>query len=199
MINKEDVIEFFDRCAPSWDAEMIRNDRVIDTILDNAEVSAGCSVLDVACGTGVLIPDYLKRKVGSVTGIDISEKMTEIARSKFDNDNVFFICDDVEKAELGRTFDRIVVYNAFPHFPDAEALIRKLSSMLSAGGILTVAHGMSKAKIDMHHRHVMHVSNGLMEAEDLAEIFGRYLDVTVVISNDEMYQVAGKKPKLQER
>ena len=62
MIETEEVIAFFNRLAPDWDAEMIRNDAVIDVILDNARVTGGKDVLDVACGTGVLIPDYLKRK-----------------------------------------------------------------------------------------------------------------------------------------
>ena len=75
MIETKEVIEFFDRLAPDWDAEMIRSDEIIGTILCNAEVTAGKDILDVACGTGVLIPDYLARDVGSVTGIDISPNM----------------------------------------------------------------------------------------------------------------------------
>ena len=49
MIERSDVISFFDRCAPNWDAEMIRNEPVIRTILDNADIRAGVDVLDVAC------------------------------------------------------------------------------------------------------------------------------------------------------
>ena len=37
-MNKKDVIEFFDRCAEWWDADMIKDDRIIEIILDNAEV-----------------------------------------------------------------------------------------------------------------------------------------------------------------
>lgn len=47
MIEQKDVISFFDRCAPNWDAEMIRNEPVIRTILDNAGIRAGVDVLDV--------------------------------------------------------------------------------------------------------------------------------------------------------
>ena len=117
-MDKKDIIDFFDRHAASWDAELIRNDAVINTILDNGGIHSGVKVLDVACGTGVLIPDYLARGVGSVTGIDISSEMIAIAKGKFKQDNVCFICDDVETAELGSDYDCCIVYNAFPHFPE---------------------------------------------------------------------------------
>ena len=53
-MDKQSVIEFFDSCAPTWDAEMIKSDIIINRILDNAEVGEEMSVLDVACGTGVM-------------------------------------------------------------------------------------------------------------------------------------------------
>lgn len=46
------------------------------------------SVLDVACGTGVLIPDYLERGAAQVTAIDIAPEMVRIAREKFPQENV---------------------------------------------------------------------------------------------------------------
>ena len=193
MIETKEVIEFFDRLAPDWDAELIRNDDIISTILDNAAVTEGRVILDVACGTGVLIPDYLKRKVASATGIDISPKMAEIASAKFPQPEVTILCGDVERTDFGKQFDCIVVYNAFPHFPDPERLIATLSGLLKPGGTLTVAHGMSREKIDAHHHgSAHHVSNGLMSAEDLASIFKEYLTVTTMISNDRMYQVVGQ-------
>ncbi len=194
MIETKEVIEFFDRLAPDWDAELIRNDDIISTILDNAAVTEGKVVLDVACGTGVLIPDYLKRKVASVTGIDISPKMAEIAEEKFPQENVTILCGDVEETEFGRLFDCVVVYNAFPHFPEPERLVARLASLLKPGGTLTVAHGMSREKIDAHHRGAAcRVSNGLMSAEELSAIFAGHLTVSTVISDDRMYQVTGRR------
>ena len=194
MIDTNEVIEFFDRLAPLWDADMMRNDEVIGEILDNAGVSAGKAVLDVACGTGVLIPDYLSRRVASVTAIDISPEMAKIAREKFPQPEVTVLCGDVETEEFGRKFDCSVVYNAFPHFPDAERLVRRLAALLNDGGVLTVAHGMSREKLNAHHGgSAKHVSNGLMPADDLAEIFAKVLEVTTVIDDGRMYQVAGKK------
>lgn len=189
---KEDIIEFFDKCALEWDNEMIRDDKIINMILDNARVEAGKDILDVACGTGVLIPDYLARNVKSVTAVDISQNMVRITESKFRQENVKVICADVETAKFEHKFDCVVVYNAFPHFSEPEKLIRILTSHLKEGGILTVAHGMSREKIDKCHKGAASkVSNGLMSEQELAEIFGKYLSVVAKISNEEMYQVVG--------
>ncbi len=191
-MDKNAVIAFFDRLAPGWDADMIRHEDVIAKILDGAGIVPGVSVLDVGCGTGVLIPDYLARNVACVTGADISPEMVRIAREKFPQEHVNFRCGDVvEMTDLG-PFDRIMIYNAFPHFPDPEKLIATLSRLLAHGGSLTVAHGMSRAQIDHHHEGAASaVSHGLMHEDDLAAIFARYLSVTVKISDDRMYQVTG--------
>ena len=191
-MNKQDIISFFDRLAPQWDADMIRHDDIISKILDLAGVMAGADVLDVACGTGVLFPDYLARNVESLTAIDISSEMAKIAQSKFPEVQV--ICADVETANFGKKFDCIVVYNAFPHFSDPENLIRVLSGHLKPGGTLTVAHGMSRAQIDHHHEGAASkVSVGLMHEDDLAAIFDKYLNVTAKISDERMYAVCGTK------
>ena len=194
-MEKKDIIEFFDRCAPTWDAGMIKSDVIIGRILDNAEVGAGMDVLDVACGTGVMFDYYLQRDVASVTGIDIAPEMAKIAAGKYASQpKVQVICGDVEEYAFDRKFDRIVVYNAFPHFPYPKRLIKILAGLLKENGRLTVAHGMSRAAIDGHHSGAASkVSNGLMSAENLKRIFDAHFTVEVVISNDHMYQVSGVK------
>lgn len=193
-MNKADVIAFFDRCAPEWDADMIRNESVIQTILDNAGVCAGIDVLDVACGTGVLIPDYLNRSVHSVTGIDISPEMIRIAKKKFPQESVNLICGDVESAQFDRQFDCVMVYNAFPHFSDSKALIDRLSELVQSGGRLSIAHGMSRAMLTRHHSgSASRVSIELPEAETVAQMMDGVFHVDIVISDDRMYQVCGVK------
>lgn len=193
MINKAEVIEFFDSQAPMWDAEMIKDDRIVNIILDNAGIKKGTRVLDVACGTGVLFPDLLERGA-LVTGIDISAEMIKIAKTKFRDKKIKIICGDVECMESEELFDIVVVYNAFPHFSDPEKLIDELAALTKPGGYLTVAHGMSKDKIDARHNgSARRISNGLMPAEELADLFRKYFEITVIVSDDKMYQVCGRK------
>ena len=191
-MNKQDVIAFFDRCAPWWDTDMVRKEDIIATILDNSGIHPGIDVLDVACGTGVLFPDYLERNVASVTGIDISPEMAKIAQSKFPQIRV--ICGDVEETSFSRQFDAVMVYNAFPHFPDPEKLISVLAGLVKPGGRLSVAHSMSRHALTQHHEgRASAVSIDLLDEQALANLFAPWFDVDIIISNDSMYQVAGTR------
>ena len=188
-MEKKDIIQFFDRCAPWWDSDMIRNEDVIATILDNGGIRAGVQVLDVACGTGVLFPDYLQRGA-QVTGIDISPEMVKVAQGKFPEITV--LCGDVEETEFDRLFDCIMVYNAFPHFPDPAKLIQRLAKLLKPGGKVSIAHGMSRAALLDHHAgRASQVSIDLLEAGELASLLKPYFEVDVIISDHNMYQVTG--------
>jgi len=188
-MEKKDIIQFFDRCASWWDSDMIRNEAVITHILNNGGIKAGVHVLDVACGTGVLFPDYLSRGA-TVTGIDISPEMVNVARSKFPEISV--LCGDVEEADFDSLFDCIMIYNAFPHFPEPARLIQRLAKLLKPGGILSIAHGMSRASLLDHHAgRASKVSIDLLEAGDLASLLKPYFEVDVIISDHNMYQVTG--------
>ena len=191
-MEQQDVIRFFDRCAPSWDAALVRNEAVISTILDNAGIRAGMDVLDVACGTGVLFPDYLVRGVASLTAIDISPEMAKLAQQKFPQVKV--LCGDAEQTDFGRCFDAVMIYNAFPHFPEPARLIERLAKWVKPGGRLSVAHGMSREKLVQHHAgSASRVSIDLLEANALAKLFAPWFVVDVMISDDTMYQVCGRK------
>lgn len=189
-MEKKEIAEFFDKCAPWWDADMVRHEDLITTILDNGGICAGIDVLDVACGTGVLFPDYLARGVASVTGIDLSPEMAKIAAAKFPE--VTVICGDVEETVFDRQFDAVMVYNAFPHFPDPKHLIAVLAGLVKPGGRLSVAHGMSREALQSHHAgRASRVSIDLLHENALAALFAPYFEVDVVISDERMYQVSG--------
>ena len=197
MIDKRDVQSFFDRLAPGWDAELVRNEPVIAAILDNAGVQPGVRVLDVACGTGVLFRDYTARQAGHVTAIDLSPEMAARAVEKAAGTQITVVCGDVEDSAAVRDsgpYDVVMVYNAFPHFPDPAGLIQTLAGLVRPGGRLSIAHGMSRAALDAHHSgSAKPVSLGLLHEDEVRALMAPYLDVDTVISNVEMYQVCGRK------
>lgn len=195
MINKQDVIDFFDKLSVHWDQDAIEDEHKIEMILNYAGIKSGSSVLDVACGTGILVPYYLKRKVKNVVGVDISSKMIEIAKDKYaDCDSVDFCIGDMEEIELDQQFDCVMVYNAFPHFTNPQKLIKQLAGHLKENGVLCVAHGMSRAEIDSCHRgKAKHVSNGLIHENKMEKLFEPYFEVETKVSNQDLYVVVGKK------
>lgn len=196
-MDKNEMIAYFDRRAPYWERENRADPAIVEAILDNAQVKEGQDVLDVACGTGVLFPFYLERKVRSLTAIDLSPAMVTIAGEKAaEAPNVTLVCGDVETWKPDKKFDCIVVYNAFPHFPYPKRLLKTLAGLLKEGGRLTVAHGASREAINAMHEDKAAVSQELMEAQKLMRLFDAHYDVEVMISNDRMYQVVGRKRDL---
>ncbi len=194
-MNKKDITVFFDSLADSWDADMIKEQWKIDRILDTAEIGNGKSVLDVACGTGVLIPDYIDRSIKRCVAVDISRNMIEIAKSKFPRcENVEFLCADAETFDFREKFDCIVIYNAFPHFANRNLLFQNLSDCLNECGRITVAHGMSRKDLIKHHSgNAEKVSTTLPEADELAEMMKPFFDIDTAISTSGIYIVSGIK------
>lgn len=192
-IDKKDVVAFFNELAPGWDHDLVVENAKINGILDAAGIRPGVRVLDVACGTGVLFPFYARRQVKEVLAVDIAPEMVKIAAGKAAAP-IRVVCGDIETMPGTGDFDCCVVYNAFPHFPDPAGLVEHLAAWLKPAGRLTVAHSMSLEQLNHHHSgRAAKVSLGMLPAEDLAGIFGRWFTVDVVVSDDEKYIVSGTR------
>lgn len=190
-MDKKDITDFFDRLASCWDDNMVRNEEAIKLILDNGGIKEGTAVLDIACGTGVLFPDYIRRGA-SVTGVDISEEMVKAAKGKFPQTEI--ICADAETFDFPQSYDAVMIYNAFPHFGNPLGLFDNITKVLNEKGRLTVAHGMSEMELaECHSGTASKVSLPLPSKERLAEMMSDYVDVDVMISDENMYMVSGIK------
>lgn len=190
-MEKKEIITFFDDIASAWDDKQVRNEDVIAEILQKGGIIGRIKVLDIACGTGVLFPDYISLGA-EVTGIDISPNMAERAKEKYPDIKV--ICGDAAEYSFEETFDAVMIYNAFPHFEDPDKLIKNLSTALRKKGRFTVAHGMSEKELEKCHSTVAKdVSLPLPSKEKLADMMSDIFDVDVMISDNEKYIVSGLK------
>ena len=190
---KEEVATYFDRLAPEWDTRMEIDEAKINFILDAAAVTANAVVLDVACGTGVLFPYYLRRNVARVIGVDISAEMARIAATKVNDPRLEVICGDIQMVPVQWRCDCVVIYNAFPHFEDPPQLIAGLTRWLKADGRLTVAHGMGLEALRRHHvKSAKRVSCEMLPANEMAEVLAPWFEVDTKISDQEKYIVSGK-------
>ena len=193
-MNKKEIIAYFDRCAPQWDARMVTDDVKISTILDAAGVREHGVVLDVACGTGVLFPYYLRRNVARIIGVDISPEMAKIAASKLHDPRIEVLCGDVETIPVRMPCDCCVIYNAFPHFAEPERLVERLARWVKPGGRLTVAHSMGLEALRRHHAgRAEHVSREMLPPEELALVMTPWFRADILMSDEGQYLVSGKR------
>ena len=111
----------------------------------------GKSVLDLGCGYGHNCMAFVSNGADRVVGIDISEKMLEIARAESAHYNIEYInmsMTDIHALES--KFDVIYSSLAFHYIEDFEALAKDIYSKLNSGGCLLFSqeHPIVTATID---------------------------------------------------
>jgi trans-aconitate methyltransferase len=95
-----------------------------------------CHVFEFGCGTGYLTSEILRHgSVTSITAIDRSSKMIEVAQKKPFLSKANFQCCSFFDFEPSITYD-VVFANAAFHwlYPEYEAAFRKIADILKVGG-----------------------------------------------------------------
>jgi SAM-dependent methyltransferase len=97
----------------------------------------GRTVVEIGPGYGRLLTACLEAGVelGSYIGVDLAEENVVHLRERFPQEEVRFICADVETVELGEDVDSVMSSLTFKHlFPSFEAALANLARQLRAGG-----------------------------------------------------------------
>ena len=104
----------------------------IPHLISAAKVSAGMSVLDVACGPGYV--SAAMKELGAVpTGIDFSEKMITIAKTMAPD--ISFLQGDAQELPFGdATFDRVLVNFGLLHVSQPEMACAQACRVLKSKG-----------------------------------------------------------------
>jgi demethylmenaquinone methyltransferase/2-methoxy-6-polyprenyl-1,4-benzoquinol methylase len=92
------------------------------------------SILDLACGTGILTRKIAKKFPQSeILGIDISKNYLEIAEKNSSFSNISFLHCDAENLCLGKKFD-CICSSYIPKYCSPAILVKKLILHLNSGG-----------------------------------------------------------------
>ncbi|MCJ7577130.1 MAG: methyltransferase domain-containing protein, partial [candidate division Zixibacteria bacterium] len=148
--------EFFDRHAVSWDRQ--NNQDIaskIEELVQRFDLQEGKTVLDVGCGTGVLLPHLLKKvkEKGSVFALDFSWNMILKAKKNKAKKGIHFINGSLEALPLkDQTIDYLTCLDTFAHVTDQKKALYEMGRALKKGGKLFIAHTLGKKELAEYHR-----------------------------------------------
>ena len=97
------------------------------------------TALDLGCGTGEMMRLILQQKKDkSLYGIDLSEKMLEVAKEKLGN-HVNLILSDSEQLPFSDSFFDVVYCNdSFHHYPAPDKVLSEVYRVLKPNGIFVM-------------------------------------------------------------
>lgn len=191
-MNETNITDFFNNLASSWDEKEEHTQEYFREFLSFIPFHKNDKVLDVACGTGVIsevIYDYTKTKVDA---IDISEKMILVAKAKHNLNHINFMCKSFY--EIEEEYDKVIVFNAFPHFMDLDMFLTAAIKTVKKDGYLIICHNLSRKALDKHHEGVPStISRSLEPIEIEAKRFLNNFTVEKLVDSDAIILLLKKK------
>ena len=108
-------------------------------VIDMGDVTAGQSVLDVACGTGIVARTAAKRvgPNGRVVGVDLNQAMLTVAERVCPRLE-FRLADVTALPFENATFDVVLCQMALMFFPDRPAAIREMGRVVKPAGTVVI-------------------------------------------------------------
>jgi len=191
--NAEIQKEFFNGLAENWRKNEVLSVETVGSFFSDLDIKKGDEVLDVGCGAGVL-EEYLLSLGASVDGIDIAEEMIKRAVADDKNKGARFFVADFYLFGEDKKYDYILVFDAYPHFPDKKTFAKKASALLKNGGILKIVFDSGKETINARHaRHKTEASVLLKSAEIEAENFSELFDTLSFTDEKSNYSIILRK------
>ena len=93
------------------------------------------SALDLGCGTGEMLKLILQEDAGKeLYGIDLSEKMLHVAKSKLPEQVKLLLGDSEALPFPDNTFDVVDCNDSFHHYPSPMNVLREVQRVLKPGG-----------------------------------------------------------------
>jgi ubiquinone/menaquinone biosynthesis C-methylase UbiE len=114
-------------------------------LVELVNINKGDTVLDVACGTGVVTNEIQKKigKSGYVVGVDTSSTAIKIAKKwNGKKSNVDFVNTDAEKFNFSKKFDVVTCQYGLFFFPNAQKALKNMKNSLKKSGNIGISvHG----------------------------------------------------------
>jgi len=144
MTRDRDVQAFEDRAAGYETGYRGRlHDEIVTRTVDLAlaRCPAPDRVLDVGCGTGLLLRELARRLPAAteLTGIDAASGMVSQARARVGDPRLNFVPGAAERLPFGdAAFDLVISTTSFDHWADQRAGLAECRRVLAPGGLFVL-------------------------------------------------------------
>lgn len=167
--------DYFNALAAGWDGIPRPPDAElrVERFLKRAVRPGDRRVLDIGCGTGLLVSGLLNG-ARRVVELDFAFQMLAANRRKHLNAGVTFVCADAEKLPFrSGCFDLVLCFGILPHLERLEDALAGLLAILRPGGRLAAGHPMGSEALNAFHASLEGPVNRdrLPAAADLARRF----------------------------
>ncbi len=202
--HQDRILEQFTRQAvPFSIAPAIRNQEALNRIVTMAEAGPEDTVLDVACGPGLLVCAFAK-VVRHATGIDLTPAMLEQARAFQQEqrlENVAWQQGDVLPLPYADSrFSIVSARFAFHHFLDPPAVLKEMRRVCQPGGRIVVADSAPEAaKAAAFNAMELLRDPSHVRAMPLEELRSLFLDAGLSAPRIELYRLRGELEDLLSR
>jgi 2-polyprenyl-3-methyl-5-hydroxy-6-metoxy-1,4-benzoquinol methylase len=99
----------------------------------------GKIVLDVGCGTGMLVREIAAKGAARVTGLDYADPAIQKAKSTPYPDNVEFVTADIMNWDPQVRFDVIVTLGTMEHLDEPVQFLKRMTEFLADDGTIVIA------------------------------------------------------------
>jgi SAM-dependent methyltransferase len=91
------------------------------------------AALDVGCGSGRYVKAFAEMGMTRIVGIDLSEKMIELAkmRTGLSHNTCEFVCGDFMEFRTNETFDAVVAMGFFDYVADPLPVLKRMRSLVT--------------------------------------------------------------------
>ena len=195
--HREVILDQFTRQAsPFANAPAIRNQEALNRIVAMAGTGPEDTVLDVACGPGLLACAFAK-VARHVTGIDVTPAMLELARAEQQSGglrNITWELGDVPPLPFAdHSFSIVTARFALHHLLDPLAVLKEMRRVCRPGGRIAIADSApSQSKADAFNAMERLRDPSHVRAMPVEELRGLLLSAGFAEPREEFYQVEGE-------
>lgn len=147
--------DYFNQLAERWDGMPTPPDAParVARFVDRAVRPGSRLILDVGCGTGVLLPALREAAgVARIVETDIAERMLAENRRKRAAGLVEHVCAEALRMPFPeQQFDTVLCFGVLPHLGDPDAALARLWTNVKSGGVLAVGHLMGSGTLNTFH------------------------------------------------